>query len=549
MLPFPVHDVPHLCAPIGCMVARLLISLVLLSATVAENPTVVAARLDGREKQLENLYAEYWRTEYKIAIGEQNLSSRPIQEQIRTVVSDDTFLRDLDRTNFSDPLLKTRRKLFLNEAVYTRIANDPALTAVVEQITQQENTIRYKVGDRQLTRAELTDLLAHNPDRNLREQAWRATSQITAANGERIQNAIKLRNQLAGKYSSELFSTFMLQRKGMKVQTLFEWFEDIREQTEPEYQRLLERMRRELGVAKIEPWDLEFYFSHFTNGFESQKFSAEDGWTRAKQLTADLGYNLDPVEMHVADLSFGGAAYPVLYGREVKILANRYSGTYFYDRLLHATGHALHYQMMAEPSFLLRNNYAEPMDEGLAQVIALMLYRPEVNTKLFALTPEQASIVGETYRLKTLFTVRNTIADSLSEFEAYADPDQDPSGVYNRIHAEYLGVDMHDTAVWAFNPMYGSDPIYLQSFVVGEMVAHQIQHKTDQEFGKKWGKTVGEYLKTNFYCHGAAQSMDSLMRRGTGEPVTPRYLIQFLQTSSKRGPFQNRDASIKEAVE
>jgi hypothetical protein len=531
------------------MVARLLISLVLLSATVAENPTVVAARLDGREKQLENLYAEYWRTEYKIAIGEQNLSSRPIQEQIRTVVSDDTFLRDLDRTNFSDPLLKTRRKLFLNEAVYTRIANDPALTAVVEQITQQENTIRYKVGDRQLTRAELTDLLAHNPDRNLREQAWRATSQITAANGERIQNAIKLRNQLAGKYSSELFSTFMLQRKGMKVQTLFEWFEDIREQTEPEYQRLLERMRRELGVAKIEPWDLEFYFSHFTNGFESQKFSAEDGWTRAKQLTADLGYNLDPVEMHVADLSFGGAAYPVLYGREVKILANRYSGTYFYDRLLHATGHALHYQMMAEPSFLLRNNYAEPMDEGLAQVIALMLYRPEVNTKLFALTPEQASIVGETYRLKTLFTVRNTIADSLSEFEAYADPDQDPSGVYNRIHAEYLGVDMHDTAVWAFNPMYGSDPIYLQSFVVGEMVAHQIQHKTDQEFGKKWGKTVGEYLKTNFYCHGAAQSMDSLMRRGTGEPVTPRYLIQFLQTSSKRGPFQNRDASIKEAVE
>jgi hypothetical protein len=46
-------------------------------------------------------------------------------------------------------------------------------------------------------------------NRNLGEQAWRATSQITSANGERIQSAIKLRNQLAGKYSSELFSTFM----------------------------------------------------------------------------------------------------------------------------------------------------------------------------------------------------------------------------------------------------------------------------------------------------------------------------------------------------
>src|SRR5882762_631973 len=193
--------------PIEGMVTRLLISLVLLTATVAENPGVVAGELDHREKQLENLYADYWRTEYKIAMGEHQLSSRPIQEEIRTVVSDDTFLRELEHTSFSDPLLKARRKLFLNEALYTKITNDPALTAVVEQITQQENTIRYKVGDRQLTRAELTDLLAHNPDRTLREEAWRAGSQISNANSERIRNAIKLRNQLARKYSSELFST------------------------------------------------------------------------------------------------------------------------------------------------------------------------------------------------------------------------------------------------------------------------------------------------------------------------------------------------------
>ena len=527
------------------MSAWVLMCLVLLSANVADSHPGVAAALDAREKRLESLYADYWRTEYKIAMGEQNLSSRPIQEQIRAVVSDDNFLRDLDRTNFSDRTLKTRRKLFLNEAVYTRITNDPVLTAVVEQITQQENAIRYKVGGRQLTRPELSDLLAHNPDRKLREEAWQATSQIAVVNGEHIQNAIKLRNQLAGKYSAELFSTFMLHRKGLEVQKLFEWFDQIWEKTEPEYQRLLERMRRELGVAKIEPWDLEFYFSNFTNEFESQKFSTQDGWTKAKQLTATLGYNLDPVEMHIADLSFGGAAYPVLYGREVKILANRYSGIYFYDRLLHATGHALHYQMMTEPSFLLRNNYAEPTDEGMAQVIALMLYRPEVNTRLFALTPDQASVVEETYRLKMLFNLRNTIADSLSEFEAYADTDQDPSAVYNRTHAKYLGVDMHDAAVWAFNPMYGSDPIYLQSFVVGEMVAHQIQHTTDQKFGRNWGKKAGEYLKISFYSRGAEKSLDGLMQSGTGEPLTPRYLIEFLQSSPERAFLLKPNAGVR----
>src|SRR4029077_15060871 len=141
--------------------------LVLLSANVVENHAGVAADLDARENRLESLYADYWRTEYKIAMGEQNLSSRPVQRQIRAVVSDDGFLRELDRTNFSDRILKTRRKLFLNEAVYTKITNNPALTTVVEQITRQENAIRYKVGDRQLTRAELSALVAHNPDRKL----------------------------------------------------------------------------------------------------------------------------------------------------------------------------------------------------------------------------------------------------------------------------------------------------------------------------------------------------------------------------------------------
>jgi hypothetical protein len=235
----------------------------------------------------------------------------------------------------------------------------------------------------------------------------------------------------------------------------------------------------------------------------------------------------------------------VLYGKEVKILANRYTGTYFYDRLLHATGHALHYQMIDEPSFLLRSNYAEPMDEGLAQVIAGMLYRPEVNTRFFALTPDQASIVAATYRLKTLFSVRNMIADSLSEFEAYADPDQDPSAAYNRIHALCLGVDMHDTAVWAFNPMYGSDPIYLQSYVVGEMVAHQIEHKTNEKFGRAWSKSAGDYLRTSFYSRGAEQSIDSLMRGSTGEPLTTRYLIRFLQGSSEKEPLRKRSGRAK----
>jgi Peptidase family M3 len=499
----------------------------------AQKQKPVVERLDAKEEQLENLYADYWRTEYEIALGNEHLSSRPVQESIRAVVSDDEFLQLLKTVRLHG-LLRRRRDLFLEEAAYTKISNDPKLTAIVEQITRRENSMRYKVGQRQWTRAELTGLVTHNRNRQVRQQAWMAQAQITGVNGERIRQAFQLRNELALRYTDELFSTFMLHRKGVETEKLFEWFESIRNQTEPEYQALLERMRRELKVDKVEPWDLEFYFSTHTNDFEEKRFVSDQGWAKAKELAQSLGYDLDklPVEMQLADLSFAGAAYPILYGKDIKLLANRYSGIFFFDRLFHATGHALHYSMIKEPSFLLRANYAEPFDEGLAQVMTLMLYRQEVDTELFGLTPEQARLVSDTYKLREMLDLRNTMADSLFEFEAYAEPDQDLAVLYDRIHSRYLGVDMHGAAVWAYNPMYGSNPIFLQSYVVGEMVARQISHKVDQQFGPQWGTKAGAYLRTNFYSRGAEQTLDGLMQDGTGEPLTARYLIDHLHTSS-----------------
>jgi len=136
--------------------------------------------------------------------------------------------------------------------------------------------------------------------------------------------------------------------------------------------------------------------------------------------------------------------------------------------------------------------------------------------------------VAENSRWKTLLEIRRTIADSLFEIEAYAEPDQNLAVLYNRIHAKYLGADMHTAAVWAYNPMYGSDPIYLQSYVVGDMIAHQISHTIDQKFGARWGTEAGVYLEQHFYTRGAEHTMEELVQSGTGEPLTVRYLVDYL---------------------
>src|SRR5262249_61667767 len=87
----------------------------------------IHTELSRRERQLEQLYAEYWRTEYRIAQGEKGVSSLDVQRRIREVVADDGFLARLKTARFKDPILQRRQQLFLEEAMATKITSDPEL--------------------------------------------------------------------------------------------------------------------------------------------------------------------------------------------------------------------------------------------------------------------------------------------------------------------------------------------------------------------------------------------------------------------------------------
>jgi DNA-binding FadR family transcriptional regulator len=57
----------------------------------------------------------------------------------------------------------------------------------------------------------------------------------------------------------------------------------------------------------------------------------------------------------------------------------------------------------------------------------------------FGLDRDQACSIAESYRLKSLFEIREAIAESLFELAAYDNPEQDLAALYRRIYAEHLG--------------------------------------------------------------------------------------------------------------
>ncbi len=61
-------------------------------------------QLDLKEQQLEQLWAEYWRTQYATDSGEQkDASVQPVRTKINAVLLDETFVKTLRAAHFSDP--------------------------------------------------------------------------------------------------------------------------------------------------------------------------------------------------------------------------------------------------------------------------------------------------------------------------------------------------------------------------------------------------------------------------------------------------------------
>jgi peptidase M3-like protein len=486
--------------------------------------------LDRKEQELEQLYAVYWQIQYQLELGDTKASDKEVQGKLRDVINDPAFLETLKVTAFTDPSLQRRRQLFLEVAADSQISTNAELAARVESIRKDGSATRYKVGGKLLDRPELDNVIARSAERDLRRQAWYAQADLTRLTGERIRDVIKMRNQLGERYAGQKFSDFMLQRRATNRRDLSNWFTQIRTATEPEYRALLSRMQRELRVAQVEPWDLQYYFSTLTPELE-KRFGFDGAWERTAKVASLLGFDFSrlPVDVKIADITFGGYTMPIWYGKEIKMLVSKHAGVLFADTILHESGHALHFSFVQEPTFILRDNYPPPMDEGLGQTMSLMLFRPEISTTVYGLSRKEAEELRERRRLETNYSMRALMVQSEFELEAYDNPGQELDALYDRICAKYLDVDCHRSNTWGYDPYYAAIPLYEQSYVLAEMFAYQVHHTIDRKFGKNWGQPGGAHLHDKFLIRGGSLTLDEIMQQGTDERLTAEYLIRAMK--------------------
>jgi peptidyl-dipeptidase A len=127
------------------------------------------------------------------------------------------------------------------------------------------------------------------------------------------------------------------------------------------------------------------------------------------------------------------------------------------------------------------------------------------------------------------------------EKQLYANPDQDLNKLWWNLVGKYQLLKRPGEpfdAGWASKLHFTSAPCYYHNYMLGEILASQLHHyivhkvlKLESDKGVSYvdQEKIGKYLREKVFGPGACYHWNEMIRRATGEPLTPRYFVdQFI---------------------
>jgi peptidyl-dipeptidase A len=131
-------------------------------------------------------------------------------------------------------------------------------------------------------------------------------------------------------------------------------------------------------------------------------------------------------------------------------------------------------------------------------------------------------------------------AQVMTRFERsmYQNPDQDLNGLWWNLVEEYQLVkrpENRNEPDWAAKIHLAQYPCYYHNYMLGELAASQILNSICRRVMSQSslaelsfaGKTaIGEYLTKEVFRPGSSLHWNDLLKRATGEELTPRYFVE-----------------------
>ena len=431
------------------------------------------------------------------------------------------------------------RRLFLHHRDFLTARADPRLPLrLVDLQAAVQDTLgqfRFQVRGQRLTATAANELIDTSADRSLREEAFRSRTQISPHLRQPIFQTMDVVDRIGRQQGFANGAAAGLELSSLEPASVLRDIEAFEQATRPAYLAILARVKSDLGVDRVEAWDIDYWLRRQELSVGTDAWPKEPGLTRLRELMRGLGFAVDslPIDVKVWDVPTGGITFFTRPPYDARLLTNPFTGANFYETLFHEYGHALNATLMRpDLSPIFFRGDETPLGEGLAETLGHFAYDHHWLVQAAGVTPEQAERLERVGKMELLLWLRRSITlQAYTEISLYLHRRANPDSFYTAAYRRFTGVELPAGDYMGGKDLFATGPLYAQSYLYANMIATQLREAMREQFGVDdltREPRVGPWLTERFFSAGASVPWEEKVRRATGKPLSTDALVRYL---------------------
>ncbi len=340
---------------------------------------------------------------------------------------------------------------------------------------------------------------------------------------------MKLRNRRAKELGYDNYANLILEITELGSDWFHSFVETFDKATLIPYQNLIseikaEESKTEIGIAEARK--LMIQYRMLSGGPQITK---ERTLLLIKETAENIGIRFDslPVRFEEREMppGIGGQGFALQIPKDFRVVA---APDLQFGSMLHELGHGLQWMFTATTSPILKGyewslgNGCGAFSEGMAETMARFSQNPEWLKKYTDSSDEELVEKAKKIQSLTPAYLRFLMNIFMFEVEFYKDLDQNPDELAQKLQQKYLLVDDPlKTPTSLANMIYVSYPLYVQNYLIGDMISWQVHKTLEEKFGKDYAfnKKIGPYLEETLWKDGELYTWQMRLVKATGQEL------------------------------
>jgi len=510
------------------------------------HPHRLVSDLSTRWQDIETRFHEaYWESQVR-ATPESEQARTDLELELRELKGDAQLLRAVEdalATELHDAHLRRQLEVMRLSLLGNQM-NPGQRSRIVELSTAVESefaSFRPEIQGRRVSDNDILEILVSSPDESTRRRAWEASKEIGASVSDRVRELARTRNEVAIDLGFSDYYRMSLRLQELDESWLFETLDQLERLTSEPFrawkQRLDATLCERFGVERVYPWHYaDPFFQHLPaagglNLDESlaQTDAADVSLRTFAAWSIDLRGVLDDSDLYPrADKCQHAFCIDIDRSGDVRILANVVPGERWVETMLHESGHAA-YDISIDRSlpYLLRRPTHTFVTEAIAILCGRLVRDRRWLTKTAGIREEDVnellSGLAHAAAAERILFARWGLVMTHFERDLYSDPEADLDARWWELVERFQLVRpppdrrMPD---WAAKIHVAVAPVYYHNYLLGELLASQIEGVCERDAGGVSGSArAGELLRSKIFKLGASLRWDELIEQATDRPL------------------------------